>query len=218
MKRLSILIVGLLSIGIIFSVVGLADEADYAIATININETIDLSITSGTLDTVDIQQNDGGDLSLADIGEGTASTTDNMGTLTVTVVSLSKYNIGATYYETGQNETAEGLVYLAESGGTKITDKGPNLKYFNQSSYDFTNNPSDPNNPDANKPVYSSTTLLQLNSYFDHTASNNTFDATDNYDQSSFDAYFDVSKLTQDYGNGDTITLNVTFWAYDATT
>jgi len=202
MKRLSLSFVLILSAALIFSVAGLADEADFAQATVDFNSVIDLSV-SGTLNNLVIEQNadEGGDVALSELPGGTAEATFSGGPIAVTVVSLTPFSVGSTYYSGTEDYydsgTGESLLELVPVAGST----GGDLPYYDNTNWNFTND-------SGTKP----TDILSLPDYSGSTGNNLPDGASAEYGLK-----IDLSKLSEDYDNGDSVTFDVSFWAYDST-
>ena len=204
MKRLSILLVGLLSIGIIFSVVGMADEADKASAVLTFTDVLDLYISDDSLsDTTIVQRNAGeNEVALRDLSDGTI----DLGSLDVTITSLTSFNVGVSYYADGEEDPdPAGLVNLSGDG----THVG--IEYFDSSSI--------LGDEDGLDEIGTSPTLGNLTDITsDFGTSGETSNVGDGGETKSYDVSIDLSHLENEYTDTDSITFDVAFWAFDAST
>ena len=190
MKRLSIFFVGLLSAVLIFSVVGLADEAASTTVSVTLNSVIDMEITQDLTDSdLDVDQVGGPDINLRDAG----TYVSDFSSLTLTLNTLTPYKIAATYYNTS---------HPSGTPGTESTDGVITADNNDLSSYNGT------------KPGIGATELTDVVTAGTQTIGNGSSSPATH----SIIVGFDLKDLTEDYVNGQSLTFSVDFWAYDTTT
>ncbi|MCF7890489.1 hypothetical protein K9M78_04650 [Candidatus Bipolaricaulota bacterium] len=96
MKRLSVLLVGLLSVVLVFSVAGLAETSGTADATLDITDVIDIDVTT-TGNTAEITQADNG-TTLQSWNTNDTLTNISIGSFTLDLITLSAYSIQINNY------------------------------------------------------------------------------------------------------------------------
>ena len=217
MKRLSLSFVLILSAALIFSVAGLADEADYAEADVTLTNTFDINATGNptieiTQDGTTAESNDGitgNEVALSNLG--TSSLANFTGDITVTVMALSNYNIAASYFNnsnpTGTAVTSGDLLNLVSGSSGSSPGVPYDLTNFNHSSQfsgggDWTGTTGD-------KPSGLDTLTSGSNNM------GNTGGPGDTY---TYGLELDLAALNAgDYDNGNSLTFQVAFWVYDST-
>ena len=204
MKRLSVLVVALLSMALFFSVVSLADEADKATADLTFNSVLHLDVTNN-LSNKTINQLSGGDLNLA---EYTADDMVNFGNITATVLSLVPYKVGATVY-TSRGGTA------VEDGNGSLVDLGSySLPWFDSGGVSFAYADLQDG---SNVGPTAGTQLIEITSEFlpDAGAGNNLDNSPPGDATGNLAVTLDPREFTEtDYNDGDILTVDVVLWAY----
>ena len=139
MKRLSLLLVGILSAVLVFSVVGFGTEMDSASTILTFNDLLVISVTDDSLNDLTFSQ--------SDLESYTDGDRENLGTVTVQTWSLTDYSVGATFKSPNGNNTNTGLF---EIKGDAIITSWQELGHYSWSGSAKDNKPS---NSDINSGV-----------------------------------------------------------------
>lgn len=210
MKRLSLLFVGLLSAVLIFSAVGLADEADKVTSTLTFESVLDIGVND-TLSSAEISQNTGeGSVFL----EGYSGENVSFGTFTSTVVSIVPYQVGATFYAsyTGGTYTNEPV----EETSTNLIELTGTLTYtlpwFDSAGVTF----AYADLQDGANVGPASGELVEITDEFSASPDNNLSTGGDT--TGALGVELDPAQLVfDDYNDDGTLTVDVVLWAYTAT-